>query len=262
MLTELISADRRIGLTPFCVVGSAGTTNTGSVDPLSEIAEVCRDSGLWFHVDGAYGAAAVITPRGAAALHGIEEADSLALDPHKWLFQPYEIGCTLVKRKDWLIDTFRILPEYLHDTRREEAAVNFCDYGIQLTRSFRALKLWMSIKAFGMQSFRRAVERGFDLAEFAEGELAAVSDWEIVTPANMGILTFRFVGAQEHRLDELNRSISEELSRGGYAFLSTTRLQGRTVLRFCTINPRTTEADLRETIRRLDEIARTLIRSA
>ena len=262
LLTEAISADRRSGLSPFCVVASAGTTNTGSIDPLAAIAGVCRDQDLWFHVDGAYGAAAVISPRGAEALSGIAEADSLALDPHKWLFQPYEIGCVLVKRQEWLIDTFRILPEYLHDTRREEAAVNFCDYGIQLTRSFRALKIWMSIKAFGMASFRLAVERGFELAELAEGALASASDWEIVTPASMGIVTFRFAGAPEHRLDELNRRIAEELSGDGFAFLSTTRLRGRTVLRLCTINPRTGGTDIRETIRRLDSIAHTLVSSA
>lgn len=259
-LREAVARDRAAGLAPLCVIASAGTTNTGTIDPLDALADFCEDEDLWLHVDGAYGAAAVLSEQGRKLLKGIDRADSIALDPHKWLFQPYEIGCVLVRRAEWLTDAFRILPEYLEDTRREQAAINYCDQGIQLTRSFRALKLWMSFKTFGIDAFRNAVDRGLRLAELAESAIAERSHWEIVTPASLAIVTFRFApqGRTEQEHDELNRSIADILSRSGFAFLSTTALDGRTVLRLCTINPRTTDDDLLETVARLDEIARSL----
>lgn len=256
-LREAVVRDRATGLEPLCVVANAGTTNTGSVDPLDAIADFCEAEGLWLHVDGAYGAAAVLTDRGRTLLRGLERADSIALDPHKWLFQPYEIGCVLVKHAEWLTQAFRILPEYLEDTRRERTAINYCDRGIQLTRSFRALKLWMSLKTFGINAFRDAIDRGFDLADVAQREMEARDHWEIVTPSRLAIVTFRFAPPHttEQERGELNRSIASALSESGYAFISTTALDGRIVLRFCTINPRTTDDELRETVARIDAIA-------
>lgn len=136
-------AARSDGKIPFCIIANAGTINTGAVDPLPELADFCREEGLWLHVDGAYGAAAVLCDRGRSQLAGLEQVDSLALDPHKWLFQPYEIGFLLVRNQNWLKETFHIMPGYLKDSDRAEEEINYSNFGIQLTRSFRALKLWM-----------------------------------------------------------------------------------------------------------------------
>lgn len=256
-LRRAVAADRAAGRAPFCVIANAGTTNTGAVDPLPALADFCREEGLWLHADGAYGAAAVLCDQGRALLEGLERVDSLSIDPHKWLFQPFEIGCVLVRDGDLLKETFRILPAYLNDVHRWEEEVNFCDYGVQLTRGFRALKLWMSLKIFGLEAFRGAVARGFALAELAETLVRQAPGWELITPAQMGLVTFRYAPAARPaaETDAINRRIADALIADGFAALTTTVLGGRTVLRLCTINPRTTEADIRETFLRLDRFA-------
>jgi glutamate/tyrosine decarboxylase-like PLP-dependent enzyme len=251
-LARRIEQDRAAGKHPFCVIASAGTTNTGAIDPLPELSALCREQNLWLHVDGAYGAAAVIAERGRELLAGLELADSLSLDPHKWLFQPYEIGCVLVRDRDHLRDTFRMLPEYLKDTQLHSDEFNFTDYGIQLSRNFRALKLWMSIKVFGLAAFRAAIERGFVLAEFAEACLRGMPGWEIVTPAQMGIVCFRYSALD----DAAHLSLVQTLLEDGFALITSTILRGQTALRTCTINPRTTEADIQAALERLDAFAR------
>ena len=251
-LARQIELDRSAGKHPFCVIASAGTTNTGAIDPLPELSALCREQGLWLHVDGAYGAAAIIAERGRELLAGLELADSLSLDPHKWLFQPYEIGCVLVRDRDHLRETFRILPEYLKDTQLHSDEFNFTDYGIQLSRNFRALKLWMSIKVFGLAAFRKAIDRGFVLAEFAEACLRGMPGWEIVTPAQMGIVCFRYSALD----DDAHLSLVQTLLEDGFALITSTILRGQTVLRTCTINPRTTEADIQTALERLDGFAR------
>jgi aromatic-L-amino-acid/L-tryptophan decarboxylase len=254
-LAAEIAADRAAGRVPFCVVANAGTTNTGTVDPFPELAALCRGEDLWLHADGAYGASAAVCERGRRALAGLELVDSLSLDPHKWLFQPIECGCVLVRDRRLLHETYSVHPEYLQDTHRDAEAVNFCDHGIQLTRGFRALKLWMTIQVFGMAHLRAAVERGFVLAETAEALLRAGGPWEVITPAEMGIVSFRYAppGVSEEVLDALQIEIAERQRGEGFALVASTRLQGRNALRFCTINPRTTEDDLRRT---LDDLAR------
>lgn len=250
LLEKEIDADRAAGRIPFCVVANAGTTNTGAVDPLPGLADLCQREDLWLHADGAYGAAAVLCERGRKALAGLERADSLSLDPHKWLFQPIEIGCVLLRDRRLLHDAFTIHPEYLQDVHRDREAVNFCDHGIQLTRGFRALKLWMSIQVFGMDAFRRAVDRGFDLAETAERILRESPRWEVATPAQMGVVSFRYSipGRTEEELDALQTGIVDGLRAEGFALATSTRLRGRVALRLCTINPRTTDEDVRATI--------------
>ncbi len=242
------------------MVANAGTTNTGAVDPLLALADLCGEEGLWLHADGAYGAVAVLAERGRALLAGLDRVDSLALDPHKWLFQPFEIGCVLLRDRRLLHAAFTIHPEYLQDVHRDEEAVNFCDYGIQLTRSFRALKLWMSLQVFGLAEFRRAIERGLDLAERAEALLAGDPCWELVTPARMAIVTFRFTapGLAGEARERVNLGIVDGLRADGFAVATSTRLGGRTALRLCTINPRTTDADLAETLERMARIGREL----
>lgn len=253
VLEAAIAADRSAGLRPFCVVANAGTTNTGAVDPLESIAALCRRERLWLHADGAYGAAAVLSESGRAELKGLDQVDSLSLDPHKWLFQSFECGCVLVRDKSLLKAAFRIMPEYLQDVHRGAAETHPCDYGIQLSRGFRALKVWLSLKTFGLDAFRAAVERGFELAAFAQSEVESREGWEILSPARMGIVCFRFGND-----DTLPMKIVDAMLAEGYAFLTSTRLRGVSALRLCTINPRTTRQDIVETVNRLDRHARAI----
>jgi aromatic-L-amino-acid/L-tryptophan decarboxylase len=260
-LSAEIARDRKDRKRPFCVVANAGTTNTGAVDPLRELSAITRNEGMWLHVDGAYGAAAILSEGGKAVLDGLSACDSLAVDPHKWLFCPFEIGCVLVRDGAFLKDTFHIMPEYLRDTEIIDQPFNFCDYGIQLTRGFRALKLWMTLKVFGLDAVRDAVSAGIENARIAGRIITESSNWEIVTPAQLGVITFRAVakGRAPAEIDLLHRSIVKRLIGDGFAFLSSTVLNGRTVLRMCTINPNTTEKDIRDTIGHLDEIAGKLL---
>lgn len=246
-LEAAIAADRNASLTPSIVIVNAGTTNTGAIDPLEETAALCGRENLWLHVDGAYGAAAVLCEEGREALRGLGLVDSLALDPHKWLFQPLECGCVFVRHENQLVETFRILPEYLRDAHKDPREIQFCDRGIQLTRSFRALKLWMCLQVFGVQSFREAVSKGFHLARVAEARLRENPDWEVLTPAQMGIVSFR------HNTKSASRLVDAML-QDGFAFLSSTVLYGQPALRMCTINPRTTEADVTQTIAYLENL--------
>jgi len=256
-LREAVASDRAAGRRPFCIVANAGTTNTGAVDPLGDLADLCEGEGLWLHTDAAYGGAAVLCERGRRELTGLERSDSLALDPHKWLFQPFEIGCVLVRQRQWLPTTFHVLPDYLRDVETGLGEVNFADYGIQLTRGFRALKLWMSIQVFGVAAFRRAVERGFENAERAEKLLRDAGVWRIVTPARMGIVTFTWSGdgisADEAR--SVTMGLVEAALHDGTTLVSSTTLRGEPVLRLCGINPRTTREDLEMAVNRLGELA-------
>lgn len=249
-LRAAIDADRKMGRRPFCVVTNAGTTNTGAVDPLPELADLCAAEDLWFHADGAYGAAAIIGERGQEKLKGLDRVDSLSLDPHKWLFQPFECGCVLVRDAAQLKSAFQLMPEYMRDVHRHTAETNPADYGIQLSRGFRALKVWLSMNTFGMAAFRDAVTRGFELAEFAERELRRRPNFEILSPAEMAIVAFR-LGKE----DALQTRLVEQMLADGFAFLTSTMLKGVTALRLCTINPRTTEDDIVQTLDRLEKFA-------
>jgi len=253
-LQKAVAAHRASGKRPFCVVANGGTTNTGAVDPLPELVSFCREEGLWLHVDGAYGAPAMLCDEGKALLDGMGDADSLTMDPHKWLFQPMELGCVILREGRFLAEAFRVTPEYMKDV---EGEINFADSGIQLTRGFRALKLWMSLKIFGLGAFRNAVSLGIKLGKQAEKRIRASSHFELVTPAQLGILTFRYKddGRPSHELDALNRAITDALRKEGRAMLSTTALRGRTVLRMCTNNPRTTKEDIEETVALLEKWA-------
>ncbi|HEY6111268.1 MAG TPA: pyridoxal-dependent decarboxylase, partial [Chthoniobacterales bacterium] len=248
-----VAADRARGLQPFCVVANAGTTNTGAVDPLPALVDFAGAEQLWLHVDGAFGAAAILSQRGREILQGLERADSISLDPHKWLFQSFECGCVLVRDAALLKSAFQIKPDYLRDVHRVVEEFNPCDYGVQLTRSFRALKVWLSLETFGVAAFREAISRGFALAELAERELRARAGWEILSPAQMATVCFRF-GSDE----EKQTALVEAMLRDSFALLTSTTLKGVTALRLCTINPRTTEQDIIETVKRLDQLARQL----
>jgi glutamate/tyrosine decarboxylase-like PLP-dependent enzyme len=235
------------GEQPGIVVATAGTTNTGAVDPLPELAALCRERGHWLHVDGAYGAPAVLTERGRAALAGMEHADSLVLDPHKWLFQPYEIGSVLVRRPGALEQAFTMFPEYLRDVGVAGEEVAFRDRGPQLSRGTRALKLWLSLQVFGLDAFRAAIDRGIDLAERAAALIEATPGFQVVTPPSLAIVCFRVPGDAD--------ALAARALADGYVVPSTTVLRGETVLRLCTINPRTTDQELAASVERLAALA-------
>lgn len=245
-LERAIEADRRSGRQPRFVIATAGTTNTGAVDPLPEVADICERERLWFHVDGAYGAPAALCTRGRAALAGLDRVDSLVLDPHKWLFQPYDVGCLFV-RSGALGTAFRMDPEYLIDVMASRGEVDMRNRSLELTRRSRALKLWLSFKTYGMEAIGAAVARGIELAELAEALISEDERFAVVTPAQLGIVTFALAGGDE----ATHREAAARLAADGYAAVTATTLGDRSVLRLCTINPRTTEADLRGTLERL-----------
>lgn len=245
VVAAAVEADRGAGLRPFCVVATAGTTNTGAVDPLPALRTLCTAEGLWLHVDGAYGAGAILCLEGREQLQGLGEVDSFSLDPHKWLFQPFESGVVWVRSDRELVQTFRILPEYLKDVDAGAGEVNYCDRGIQLTRSFRALPLWMSLQVFGKDGFEDGVGRGFEMARVLAGALER-RGWEIVTPPGMGIVTFRYApaGWSGEAVDRLTRGLVEAIDARRFTVIFSTELRGRPVLRACPMNPRLTPEEM------------------
>ncbi|MFK7978915.1 MAG: aspartate aminotransferase family protein [Saprospiraceae bacterium] len=257
-LKKAIKKDIKNGLTPFCIVANAGTTNAGVVDPLNKMAKMAKKYNCWLHVDGAYGAAAMLTRTGKRALKGIEKADSLTLDPHKWWFQPMEIGCLLVKNANHLKTTFQVSAEYLEDTKAKGLEeINYYDHGIQLTRSFRALKLYLSLKTFGLKAFKKAIQKGIDMAEYTEKLLGREKDWKIITPAQLGIINFVYAptGASLAAIDASSKAIAEKIMQDGFAMITTTKINDLTVLRMCPIHPGLMKADIRQTIGKLKEFA-------
>lgn len=247
LVATQMAGDRAAGRRPGFVVATAGATNTGAVDDLVGLSDLCAAEGMWLHVDGAYGAPAALCERGRRVLTGIDRADSLVLDPHKWLFQPYDVGCLLVRRPGVLDATFHMTPEYLLDVRGETAEVDFRNRSLELSRRSRALKIWLTFHTYGLERIAAAIEHGILLAEAAERMLVADARFELVTPAQLGIVTFALHGASH----EQHTSRAEALGRDGYAAVTTTRLHQRSVLRLCTINPRTGEDDVAATLERL-----------
>lgn len=255
LLREVIARDRAAGLTPLMVVANAGTTNTGSVDPMREIAALCERERVWMHVDAAYGGFAMLTEIGRKALVGIERADSVTLDPHKWLFVPFECGCLLVREPQRLKAAFQIFPEYLADVQTGHQAVNFADYGEQLTRYSRALKVWLSVRYFGTDAIAGAIDRGMMLARRLEERIRATPGLEIVSPARLGIVCFRARpdSVDDDALDALNEAVLARVVSAGRYFISSTRLRGAFSLRACILGFRTAEEDIDGLVRAVAE---------
>ena len=260
-LAQVIAADRAAGFIPFLVVANAGTTNTGAVDPLHAVADLCAREQLWLHIDAAYGGFAVLTERGRTALDGLHRADSVTLDPHKWLFVPFECGCLLAREPRRLADVFRIYPEYLKDVESAGEEINFADYGEQLTRYSRALKVWLSVGYHGTDALAAAIDRGMDLAKLAEQIVRDEANLELLAPAQFGICCFRArpeAVADAATLDALNTRILEQINATGRYFISSTRLRGAYSLRICVLGYRTSDADIRGLMREVVQLARTV----
>lgn len=252
-LARAIAEDAAARKRPFAVVASAGTTNTGSVDPLPEISVLCREYDMWMHVDGAFGASALLSERQRKALAGIEYSDSLSWDAHEWMMQTYGCGMVLVRNQEALVRSFAAHPEYLRDSEADGEGIEFWDLGPELTRPARCMKLWITLQALGTAKMGEVIDHSCSLAQLAEREVSRLPDWEIISHAQMGIVNFRYApaGVSESERNELNQRISKELTDGGYAHIFTTELQGKKVLRMCTIHPQTTESDILNTIQQL-----------
>ncbi|GAA3824407.1 aminotransferase class V-fold PLP-dependent enzyme [Nocardioides panacisoli] len=247
-LAAAIDADVAAGRRPLFVAAAGGSTNTGAVDPLPELAQVCHDRGAWLHVDGAYGGFAALTDRGRRALAGIELADSVTLDPHKWLYQPMECGSVLVRDGHLLRRAFEIAPDYLKDSVVEGGEVNFADRGLQLSRGSRALKVWMSLRFFGATAFREAVDRSLDLALLAEEHVRSRPELELMSPASLGIIAFRRRAEDEPTAAAVNARLVAEFERTGRGLVSSTRLHGRYAVRLCAMNHTSAAEHVREVL--------------
>src|SRR3954451_13415687 len=261
-LRGAIENDRAAARRRLFVSVSGGSTSTGAIDPLPAIAEICREVGAWLHVDAAYGGFAALTERGRKALAGIESADSVTIDPHKWLYQPYECGCLLVRDGSLLRRAFEIAPDYLLDAVPDEGEVNFSDLGMQLSRSSHALKVWLSVKTFGLAAFRDAIDRSLDQALLAERLIEESDTLELLSPAQLGIVCFRRrfdEAADEYESDVMHEELMAALERSGIAFVSSTRLRGRFALRMCVMNFTTRDSDIEGTI---DFLARAHVANA
>ncbi len=257
-LAEAIAADRAAGLVPTMVVGNGGTTNTGAVDPLGELAELCRSEEVWFHIDAAYGGFGILCERGRRALAGIELADSVTMDPHKWLYVPFECGCIMVREPRRLAAAFSIHPDYLKDVESDGAEVNFSDYGEQLTRRSRGIKIWLSVCYYGVEAISEAIGCSMELAAHAERFVRDESALEVLSPATFGILCFRAHPASiadPAALDSLNERIVNDINSDGRWLISTTRIRGSLSLRICPIGFRTTIDDMRALVAEVARLA-------
>ena len=251
-LRAAVEQDMQRGDRPFLVVGTAGTVSTGAIDPLPELAAFCREQGLWFHVDGAYGGLAAGVPGAPEELQGLALADSVAVDPHKWLYAPVEAGCTLVRDPKLLLNAFSYRPPYYNfDTD----AINYFDLGPQNSRGFRALKIWMAFQQAGRAGFQQTIADDIALAEHAFRLFTAHPEFEAVT-CNLSICTFRYVpaslqalpasGETEALINRLNQSLLGEIESSGTAFLSNAVVDGKYLLRMCIVNFRTSLEDIEE----------------
>jgi glutamate/tyrosine decarboxylase-like PLP-dependent enzyme len=245
-LERAIAADREAGFRPICVIGNAGTINTGAIDDLNALADLCKREDLWFHIDGAIGAVAVLAENVRPQLYGIERADSVALDLHKWMHMPFEAGCVLVRSDDAHRRTFSLTPDYLaHEERGLAAGHWFSDYGLQLSRQFRALKVWMTIKEHGLDRFGRMIARNVEQAQYFGQLVENDSCLELLAPIGLDIVCFRFNPGElrDEQLNILNKEILMQLHEKGIAVPSYTTLQGRYCLRIAIANHRSRQED-------------------
>lgn len=246
-LKEAVNVDRAAGLNPACVIANAGTVNTGAIDNLEAIADFCRQEKLWFHVDGCIGALIAIAPNNRQLVSGLEQADSVALDPHKWLHAPFEVGCAIVRNAQDHLSAFSLTPEYLEKAKRGIASGNWLhDYGMQTSRGFRALKVWLSLQEHGVKKFGRLIDQNIAQAHYLTELIEANPRLELATPTNINIVCFRFNPGEidDEALKRLNLEIMLRLQETGVAAISDTTLRGQHCLRVAIANHRTDQSDL------------------
>ena len=256
ILEQNIKDDIKNGHQPFMVVGTAGDVSTGIVDNLEAIAAICKSNDLWFHIDGAYGIPAAVIPELKELFVGIKEADSIALDPHKWLYSPLEAGCTLVKNPKHLIDTYSSHPEYYNFSLTEEGgSLNYFEYGLQNSRGFRALKVWLALQQIGSNGYTKLIREDIELSKYFYELAEKHQELEAITQ-NLSITTLRYIPKKfkerseqkEAYLNTLNEELLDVLQKGGEMFLSNAIVVKKYCLRTCIVNFRTTKKDIEECI--------------
>lgn len=261
-LEAAVRDDRRQGYLPLAVVATVGTTSTTSIDPVPAIAGLCKREGMWLHVDGSYGGVAAVVPEMRHVLAGVEDADSLVVNPHKWLFTPIDLSAMFTRRPEVLKRAFSLVPEYLV-TREQHEVVNLMDYGVQLGRRFRSLKLWMVIRAFGADGLAARLRQQMELAREFASWIDAAPDWERVAPVPFSLVCFRFApdGMSEQERDAINAAILEHVNASGSAYLSHTKLDGRYVVRLAIGNMRTELRHVARAWELLQDAAAVIVRS-
>jgi aromatic-L-amino-acid/L-tryptophan decarboxylase len=244
-LSARVEEDRRSGMTPFLIIGSAGTTNTGAVDSLDALADLAEQEKLWFHVDAAYGGFFALTERGRELFRGLERADSITLDPHKGLFLPYGTGCLLARNGEALRRAHQVEASYLQDLDMGPEQINFADYSPELTRSFRGLRAWLPLKLYGAAAFRRYLEEKMELARWACDQLRKIDTIEIIAEPQLSVVAFRAVGDDPNRI---NRNLLERINATRRTFISSTTIDGQMILRIALLCFRTHREDVENTI--------------
>jgi len=256
-LEDAITETITTGSIPFCVVASAGTVNTGAIDPLKEIGLLCCKYKLWFHVDAAYGGPAANLLSVHHLFKGLEIADSIAVDPHKWLYVPMEAGCALFKNMNLSKLSFSYDADYL-DIDKDDKRLDFTDHGIQLSRSFKALKIWMTIKVFGSQKLKEAIQADIDKTKILENLINKLNDFEIIEKGPLSIICFRFnpqANLPDIDLDNINTILIREIEQDGRIFITGTKVRGLVVLRACFVNHRTKEPHIKFMVKVIGELA-------
>lgn len=248
-LKETIKKDIEAGYRPFLLVASCGTTNTGSIDSLPELSEICKRYDLWFHIDGAYGASALLSSH-KDKLKGVELSDSLSWDGHKWLFQTYGCAAIICRDKKKLLDTFSFSAEYLKDVESTDQNFNSWDMGMEMTKPARGMRLWFTLQTVGIRAMKEAIDRGFLIADWIEEEVLKYDKFEIISHSQMGIINFRFFDKDysEKELDAINKEISKRAMKESYSAFLTTELDGKIVLRFCANNAFTSRQEIKNII--------------
>ena len=273
-LEHMLDEDIAKGYVPFCVVAQVGSINVGAVDPLDDIARICRERGLWFHADGACGAFGAILPDKKSLFNGLEKADSITLDPHKWLYVPYECGCVLVQSPEKLRRAFSMTAPYLRGILPTEyAGLDYFEYGPQMSRGFRALKVWMSLKHYGVEGYRTLLGQNVKCVEYLDKLVRESPDFEALHAPSLFIYSFRYApealrekalrankSAEEmdKYLDRLNQRIADEIQLSGVAFIMTSKVHGRIVLRLSICSHRTTFDDIDKVFAKIVELGESL----
>lgn len=263
-LRKLIREDRDTGRLPACVIATAGTVNTGAVDDLKAIRQLCNEEGLWLHVDGCIGALMLIAPENRHLVDGIADADSLALDPHKWLHVPFEAGCAIIKDAALHRDAFAVHPEYLEEKPRGIAAAEYLqDYNLQTSRGFRALKVWLTLKEHGVAKFGRLIDQNIAQARYLTEMVKADAELELVAPTTINIVCFRYKPAEltDEALETLNTEIMIRLQESGTAAVSDTTVKGRHCLRAALCNHRTRTSDLELLLREVKSVGSAILKN-
>ena len=259
-LRSQIETDIKQGYTPFCLIGSAGTVNTGAIDDLAALGHLAKEYSMWYHVDGAYGGLAAMLPSLKAKYQGLEMADSVAVDFHKWLYQPFEAGCVMVKNWQILKRAYFKKADYLDTSLEGVGRLDFNEHYFQLSRNAKALKIWMSVKAYGMTRIREMIQKDIDLTHYLAEQIESSPDFEIKSRSNLAVACFRYVGdiEEEQEIARINQELIPVLERDGRVFITGTRLNGEFVLRACIINHRKQESDIDFLLKVIRELAQNL----